>query len=138
MKYKIKRFSFSQKEFNSKAQKELRRRLDLERGLEYSKLDPAKEYQKDIVDEGIRRGRSLNSQPVQTKNLKERAKELKKAKRIKFLKKGAKATAIGIGAVGVGVGIKKAVDNHKEKKLLKEYREQLKTYSIFKKLFPTF
>ena len=131
--YSVPRF---QKEFNSKAQKELRRRLDLERGLEYSKLDPAKEYPKDIVDEGIRRGRSLNSQPVQTKNLKERAKELKKSKRIKFLKKGAKATAIGVGAVGVGVGIKKAVDNHKEKKLLKEYREQLKTYSIFSKLFP--
>lgn len=36
----------------------------------------------------------------------------------------------------VGVGIKKAVDNHKEKKLLKEYREQLKTYSIFSRFFP--
>lgn len=128
--YSVPRF---QKEFNSKAQKELRRRLDLEKGLEYSKLDPTKEYPLDIVDEGIRRGRSLNSQSVQTKNLKERAKELKKAKRIKFLKKGAKATAIGIGTVGIGVGIKKAVDNHKEKKLLKEYREQLKTYSEDKK-----
>lgn len=27
-------------------------------------------------------------------------------------------------------------DNHKEKKLLKEYREQLKTYSIFSRFFP--
>lgn len=125
-----------EKNFSSSSQKELRRRLDLEKGLEYSKLDPTKEYPKDIVDESIRRGRSLNSQSVQTKNLKERAKDLKKSKRIKFLKKGAKATAIGLGTVGVGVGIKKAVDNHKEKKLLKEYREQLKTYSIFSKLFP--
>lgn len=47
-----------------------------------------------------------------------------------------KATAMGLGTIGVGVGIKKAIDNHKEKKLLKEYREQLKTYSIFSGFFP--